>query len=321
MGQANPWVDWKMGKMTRYYRVSLGKGGVYAPDAVAQGWVGTGWMRELDLSGKFPPVWKDFNRDFIPVIMATGEVKNKIGAGLACGMTWTVAKGLSEGDVVLSSNGKGQFYAGKITGDYFYAAGEVLPHRRPIVWFPELVDKKSMSEELARGIGGYGTVQSLDDYGSEIEQILSGNTPEIVVSDKDVENPVSFVLEKHLEDFLVSNWERTELGKNFDIYEEDGEKVGQQFPSDTGPLDILAVSKDRKTLLVVELKRGRVSDVVVGQIQRYMGYVKEELCEPGQDVRGIIIGLDDDKRIQRALAVAQNIDFYRYEVNFRLTKG
>ena len=321
MGQANPWVDWKMGKMTRYYRVSLGKGGVYAPDAVAQGWVGTGWMRELDLSGKFPPVWKDFNRDFIPVIMATGEVKNKIGAGLACGMTWTVAKGLNEGDVVLSSNGKGQFYAGKITGDYFYAAGELLPHRRPIVWFPELVDKKSMSEELARGIGGYGTVQSLDDYGSEIEQILSGNTPEIVVSDKDVENPVSFVLEKHLEDFLVSNWERTELGKSFDIYEEDGEKVGQQFPSDTGPLDILAVSKDRKTLLVVELKRGRVSDVVVGQIQRYMGYVKEELCEPGQNVRGIIIGLDDDKRIKRALAVAQDIDFYRYEVNFKLTKG
>ena len=321
MGQANPWVDWKMGKMTRYYRVSLGKGGVYAPDAVAQGWVGTGWMRELDLSGKFPPVWKDFNRDFIPVIMASGEVKNKIGAGLACGMTWTVAKGLSEGDVVLSSNGKGQFYAGKITGDYFYAAGEVLPHRRPIVWFPELVDKKSMSEELARGIGGYGTVQSLDDYGSEIEQILSGNTPEIVVSDKDVENPVSFVLEKHLEDFLVSNWERTELGKNFDIYEEDGEKVGQQFPSDTGPLDILAVSKDRKTLLVVELKRGRVSDVVVGQIQLYMGYVKEELCEPGQEVRGIIIGLDDDRRMQRALAVAQSIEFYRYEVSFKLTRG
>lgn len=308
-------------QLTRYFRVSLGKGGVYAPDAVSQGWVGTGWMSELDLSGKFPPVWKDFNRDYIPVIMASGEATNKIGAGLACGMTWTVAQGISEGDVVLSSNGKGFFHVGKIAGAYFYAPGEKLPHRRPIVWFPELIDKKSMSEELSKSIGGYGTVQSLDDYGSEIQQLLSGNVPEIVVSDRDVENPVSFVLEKHLEDFLVSNWERTELGKNFDIYEEDGEKVGQQFLSDTGPLDILAVSKDRKTLLVVELKRGRVSDVVVGQIQRYMGYVKEELCEPGQEVRGIIIGLDDDKRIQRALVVAPNIDFYRYEVSFKLTKG
>lgn len=307
--------------MTRYYRVSLGKGGVYAPEAVAQGWVGTGWMADLDLSGKFPDVWKEFNREYIPVIMATGEAKNKIAAGLACGMTWTVSKGLQNGDVVLSSNGKGQFYAGKISGDYFFASGEQLPHRRSIVWFPELIEKAAMSVELARGIGGFGTVQNLDDFGSQIEKLIAGNKPEIVVSDRDVENPVSFVLEKHLEDFLVSNWDRTELGKTYDIYEEDGEKVGQQFPTDTGPLDILAVSKDRKVLLVVELKRGRVSDVVVGQVQRYMGYVQEELCEPGQQVRGLIIGLDEDKRIQRALAVAPSIDFYRYEVNFRLIKG
>ncbi len=307
--------------MTRYYRVSLGKGGVYAPEAVAQGWVGTGWMSDLDLSGKFPEVWKEFNREYIPVIMAKGEATNKIGAGLACGMTWTVSKGLQQGDLVLSSNGKGQFYAGKISGDYYFAEGQILPHRRPIVWFPELIDKASMSVELARGIGGFGTVQTLDGFGPEIERLISGNTPDIFVSDSDVVNPVSFVLERQLEDFLVSNWERTELGKNFDIYEDAGEKIGQQFPTDTGPLDILAVSKDRRVLLVVELKRGRVSDVVVGQIQRYMGYVQEELCEPGQQVRGLIIGLDEDKRIQRALAVAPNIDFYRYEVNFRLIKG
>jgi hypothetical protein len=39
-----------------------------------------------------------------------------------------------------------------------------------------------------------------------------------------------------------------------DIYEEYGELVGQQYPSDTGPIDILAVSKDKRELLVVELK-------------------------------------------------------------------
>ena len=96
--------------------------------------------------------------------------------------------------------------------------------------------------------------------------------------------------------------------------------VGQQFPSDTGPLDILAISKDKKELLVVELKKGRVSDNVVGQIQRYMGYVKEELAEEGQIVKGVIIGLDDDLKIRRALSVASNIEFYRYQVNFTLYK-
>jgi restriction system protein len=66
-----------------------------------------------------------------------------------------------------------------------------------------------------------------------------------------------FALEKHLEEFLVQNWQQTELGKNYDIYQEDGEIIGQQYPSDTGPIDILAISKDKKELLVVELKKGR----------------------------------------------------------------
>ena len=129
-----------------------------------------------------------------------------------------------------------------------------------------------------------------------------------------------FALEKHLEDFLVANWASTELGVNYDIYEVDGELVGQQYLSDTGPIDILAISKDKKELLVVELKKGRASDSVVGQIQRYMGYVLEELAEEGQSVKGAIIALDEDLRIQRALKVTQRIEFYRYEVNFKLLK-
>ena len=54
-------------------------------------------------------------------------------------------------------------------------------------------------------------------------------------------------MESHLEDFLVKNWEHTSLGREFDIYtDEDGELAGQQLQTDTGPLDILAVSKDKK---------------------------------------------------------------------------
>ena len=98
------------------------------------------------------------------------------------------------------------------------------------------------------------------------------------------------------------------------------ERVGQQFPTDTGPIDILAVSKDRKTLLVVELKKGRASDVVIGQLLRYMGFVQEELAESEQTVRGVVIALEDDQRIRRALAMVPSIEFYRYEVSFKLVK-
>ena len=47
----------------------------------------------------------------------------------------------------------------------------------------------------------------------------------------------------------------------------------------------------------------------------------EELVEEGQTVRGIIIALEEDNRIRRALAVAPNIEFYKYQVNFRLFKS
>jgi restriction system protein len=115
--------------------------------------------------------------------------------------------------------------------------------------------------------------------------------------------------EKHLESFLVSNWSLTDLGKQYDIYAEDGELVGQQYPTDTGPIDILAISKDNKELLVMELKKGRVSDNVVGQIQRYMVYVLETLAEPQQTVKGVIIGLEEDSKIRWVLKVAPNIEF------------
>ena len=118
----------------------------------------------------------------------------------------------------------------------------------------------------------------------------------------------------------MQNWHHTELGKHYDIYEEDGEKVGQQYPSDTGLIDILAISKDKKELLVVELKKGRVSDVVVGQVQRYMGYVQDELAEDNQKVKGVIIAFEDDIKIHRALSVAPNIDFFTYKIHFKLEK-
>jgi restriction system protein len=37
----------------------------------------------------------------------------------------------------------------------------------------------------------------------------------------------------------------------------------------------LIIKKDKSQLLAVELKKGRASDAVVGQVLRYMGYVKQ----------------------------------------------
>ena len=236
-------------------------------------------------------------------------------------MLWTIAKGVQAGDVVLCPDGKGNYYAGEVTGEYEYHKGQSLPHRRAVRWFPRLISRDEMSDSLKNSAGSIGTVSTITEHANELEALLAGSRPPVIIAtDETIEDPSRFALEKHLEDFLVQNWKSVELGKHYDIYEEDGEMVGKQYPSDTGPIDILAISKDKKELLVVELKKGRASDVVVGQVQRYMGYAKEELAEQGQTVRGVIIASEEDVKIRRALSVTQNIDFYTYKVWFKLEK-
>ena len=222
---------------------------------------------------------------------------------------------------MLCSDGQGVYRVGEVFGNYSYQPGGILPHRRSVRWLPETVRREDMSLALRNSTGSIGTVSNITKHTEEIEQLIGGQVaPELIATDENVEDPSVFALEKHLEEFLIANWQGTELGRNYDIYGDDGELVGQQNPSDTGPIDILAISKDKKELLVVELKRGRASDVVVGQIQRYMGYVLGELAEADQTVKGVIIALGDDLRIRRALKATQNIDFYRYQVSFKLTK-
>ena len=274
------------------------------------------------MTKNLPDNWREFNLKFIPVWLEKHPGKSKVAAGLSCGALWTIAKGIENTDIILCPNGSGGYYVGETTSSYYYQPGTALPHRRPVKWFPIVIERSGMSEALRNSSGSIGTVSDITKYAVEIESLIGGVRPPTIVStDTTIEDASEFALEKHLEEFLVQNWKQTELGKHYEIYEEDGELVGQQYQSDTGPIDILAISKDKKTLLVVELKKGRVSDNVVGQIQRYMGYVKEELAEDNQQVKGVIIALEDDLKIKRALSVTSNIDFYRYQVSFKLYKS
>jgi len=308
--------------MKNYYRVMLGRGSKYAKDCFAGNFIGTDFDPLQDLTGQLLDDWRAFNRTFIPVVLKLYPGTTKVAAGLACGALWTVSKGINKGDMVLCPDGESHYHVGEVSGDYFYLPQGVLPHRRPVQWHDETINRADMSETLKKSTGASVTVCKITSYQDEIEQLLGGIAPPPPIPiEERVEDLAAFTLEKHLEDFLVQNWAQTDLGKEYDIYTVDGEHVGQQYPTDTGPLDILAISKDKQTLLVVELKRGCASDVVVGQILRYMGYVKEELAEPGQQVKGAIIALEDDLKIRRALSVSPNIAFYRYQVTFKLVKA
>lgn len=307
--------------MNSYYRVMLGQKSMYADECYAGGFIGAHYDIDQDLTNQLPDEWRHFNKAFIPKYLAIHPEKTKIGAGLACGALWSVSKGIQVGDIVLCPDGLGRYLVGEVSGNYQYVPNQVLPHRRSVRWLKITIDRSVMSDALRGSTGSIGTVSNITHHRSEIDQLIGNNPhPPLIHTDPTVENPSAFALEAHLEHFLVRNWSHTQLGKDYDIYEEEGIKA-QQYQTDTGPLDILAISKDKKRLLVVELKKGRASDVVVGQTLRYMGFVHDELAEEGQTVLGAIIAHEDDQRIRRALKMTPTITFYRYQISFRLEQS
>lgn len=308
--------------MTKYRRIRLGKGARYRDLCLEEGFVGLDYGLDVDLTGRFSPQLSDFSAEFAPVIMAKDPERTKVAAGIGCSAIWGLCASLDEGDIVLTPGEDGNEIVGRISGPYSFVPGAPLPHRRPVHWTGQIIPKSDIPETMQRSIFGPLSFVDLTKYESELAGIIDPGTPRprISVEAEDVEDPSVFALEQHLEDFLVANWEQTPLASEYKLYEEDGEVVGQQLLSDTGPMDLLAVSHDGSELLVIELKKGRASDSVVGQVQRYMGYVKEALAEDHQTVRGMIIALEDDLKIKRALSVTTNIDFYRYKVSFDLEK-
>lgn len=175
------------------------------------------------------------------------------------GNLWAACEGIQEGDIVLARKPDQSYAYGTVASGYEYFPGTSLPHRRRVDWCGTFT-KEAMTPELASSAGSLMTVFSLSAYAAELArltQLADPVEPLVTTLAAEVVDQLAFQLEKQLEDFLVHNWRSTELGRDYDIYEEDGEVKGQQYPTDTGPMDILAISKDRKRLLVVELKRER----------------------------------------------------------------
>ena len=82
----------------------------------------------------------------------------------------------------------------------------------------------------------------------------------------------------------------------------------------------MAKSKDGSEYLVIELKRDLASDVVVGQTSRYMGYIKNNLADENESVKGCIVAHQADTGLKNALSAIDSIDFYEYSIEFIMNK-
>lgn len=160
--------------MKQYNRVMLGKGGKYAKMCRQEGFIGSEFEVMQDLSDSLYENWRDFNKKFIPQWMAIVPDKSKTSAGLVCGFTWTIVKGLQLGDVVLCPSGEGYYYVGTIASDYYFVPNTDLPHRRKVEWMDKVIQRKSMSQKLKNSSGSIGTCCDITRYAEEIEALLAG---------------------------------------------------------------------------------------------------------------------------------------------------
>lgn len=111
-----------------------------------------------------------------------------------------------------------------------------------------------------------------------------------------VPDEIAFGLEYQLRDFLAANLNAVDVaGRKLKVYFDAAGREGIEFPTDVGPIDILATD-DSGAFFVFELKRAASADRAFGQLARYMGWVSHTIGK-GRAVNGVIVAKKIDRRL------------------------
>ena len=126
-----------------------------------------------------------------------------------------------------------------------------------------------------------------------------------------------FALESHLRDFMAQNIHTLKVGDSpLQLYVDEAGNGGVEFRTDVGFIDILAIDEEHN-FVVFELKVNRGIDQALGQLLRYMGWVKSNIGSSGE-VKGVIVAQAIDEKLKYAVSVVKNVSLYEYEMNFKI---
>ena len=194
---------------------------------------------------------------------------------------------------------------------------------------PPLNPNDTNSQALRRGFARMGwTIEETDTQVLILRPGTPKSTVEIIENENlaldeqdtpDNDRETVFELEWQLRDFIAHNIETLRIdGKALHLYVDDIGRDGVEYPTGVGPIDILALDSDN-SFIVFELKRGRVADKAIGQISRYMGWVKKNLAK-GRLVKGVIVAKSISSNLRHAIVAVPNVSLFEYEVTFSLNQ-
>ncbi len=121
-------------------------------------------------------------------------------------------------------------------------------------------------------------------------------------------------LEQYLEDLLAEQWDTLPWADQLEYIDR------QVICGRLGRIDILARDHTSGEYVVIELKRDQGDDEVVGQVSRYMGWIKQRRADhEGVGVRGIIVAHEATPRLLSAVLPHPNISLFTYQFSVALT--
>ncbi len=272
--------------------------------------ISIGWSELGDVS--------NLNREELAGAVAAAYPDKPLATrSLFSNMLWAFFHEIVPGDIVIARRGRKNLAAvGDVTETAIFQPG-----RNPAITHCNFLGVEWHAQPRDKTFGGLVfPMHTLTEF-SEVQyrELFEGDSIAASLSGESLNgvDQNAFVLEKYLEEFIVSNFDNI-FQRKLEIYADADGADGQQYPTEIGPIDILAVESTSGAFVVIELKKGRPSDQVVGQVLRYMGWVKKNLCKQDQEVKGLVVCHDPDPKVSYALEMVKNVDVRYYRVSFTL---
>jgi hypothetical protein len=130
------------------------------------------------------------------------------------------------------------------------------------------------------------------------------------------EEKISALETEHYQSLVHRNFNKLFGELKYADPETQNEKKGHFDTQEVGIMDFLAIDKN-DNFIVIELKRSS-TDQTMGQILRYMGWVKKNLCKDKQKVTGIILAEDKDVRLDYALELIPYVKFKKMKLEVKI---
>ncbi len=173
--------------------------------------------------------------------------------------------------------------------------------------------------EIARNTQGNLYVQQVSDsrIPDDIAEERSDENESYCIDTEYQSTSSQFALESHLRDYLAQNLKHIQgLPAQLELFTDESGIPGIEYRTGVGFIDILARDTDG-AFYVLELKVSRGSDAVIGQVLRYIGWIRANLSK-GHPVYGVVVTNGASEKLKYAASEVPGIFLMEYELNFSL---